>query len=128
VAHAALSRAKIDIEQAKAALEYLVTRRESITIEMVIEVVADFYNLSLEEITGSGRSKRLAAPRQVAMYLAREETKASLPQVGEALGGRDHTTIMYGYEKIAKLVEQDEKIRRDIMQIRETLYQSLPAG
>ncbi len=125
VAHAALTRERITIEQAKAALQDLVNRRETITIEMVLEAVAQYYDVSVQDLQGNSRSKRIAAPRHMAMYLAREETKASLPQIGESLGGRDHTTIMYGYEKIAKLVEQDERIRRDAMRIREALYERI---
>jgi chromosomal replication initiator protein len=56
------------------------------------------------------------------MYLIREETGASLPRVGEALGGRDHTTVMYGCEKIGELLEQDDSLRRRVLAIRETLY------
>jgi chromosomal replication initiator protein len=56
------------------------------------------------------------------MYLIREETSASLPQVGEALGGRDHTTVMYGCEKIGQLLEQDDSLRRQVLAIRQTLY------
>ena len=125
VAHAALSREEISVEQAKMALHDLVTRRASITIEMVISAASTYYKLEEEELVGSGRSKRVAHPRQMVMYLSREETKASLPQIGEALGGRDHTTVMYGYSKMEKLVEQDEKIRRDAMQVREILYQQM---
>lgn len=125
VAHAALNRESITIDQAKAALQDLVHRRASITIDMVISTVAMYYDLPIDELTGNGRSKRVSAPRHMAMYLSREETKASLPQIGEALGGRDHTTIMYGFEKMTRMVEQNERIRRDAMQIREALYQKV---
>ena len=125
VAHAALRHQTISVDQAKSALDYLVSRRSDISVEMVIEAVAQHYSQEVDELIGQGRSRRIAGPRHMVMYLAREETKSSLPQIGEALGGRDHTTIMYGYEKIAKLVEHDEKIRRDAMQIRETLYQKI---
>ncbi|MFQ5577173.1 MAG: chromosomal replication initiator protein DnaA, partial [Anaerolineae bacterium] len=125
VAHAALTKEAITLSQAKQALQNLVNRRASITVDMVIEAVAQFYDLTMDELRGTNRSKRVAAPRHIAMYLAREETKASLPQIGEALGGRDHTTIMYGYGKINTLVEQNERIRRDAMQLREILYQNV---
>lgn len=125
MAHAALTKEAISITQAKTALQDLVNRRASITIEMVIESVSEYYDLSIEDIVGSGRSKRVAAPRQMAMHLAREETKSSLPQIGEALGGRDHTTIMYGCDKMSKLVEEKEQIRRDAMRIREILYKKI---
>jgi chromosomal replication initiator protein len=125
VAHAALNREPISLEQAKVALQDLVNRRASLTVEMVIEAVSEYYNLTIEDIRGNSRSKRVSAPRHMAMYLAREETKASLPQIGESLGGRDHTTIMYGYDKVAKLIEHNERIRREAMQVREILYQNV---
>ena len=125
IAHAALNEELITLEQAKYALQDLVTRQASITIDMVIDAVTEYFGLTVEEMKGNGRSKRVAAPRQMVMYLAREETKASLPQIGDSLGGRDHTTIMYGCDKVAKLVEENEVTRRDAMKIREILYQKV---
>jgi chromosomal replication initiator protein len=68
------------------------------------------------------RSREVALPRQIAMYLMREESNISLPLIGETLGGRDHTTIMYGCDKIADLLERDDRLRRQVIEIRETLY------
>jgi chromosomal replication initiator protein len=56
------------------------------------------------------------------MYLLREEANASLPQIGEALGGRDHTTVLYAIEKVRELIEQDDRLRRQVIQIRQQLY------
>jgi chromosomal replication initiator protein len=61
-------------------------------------------------------------PRQIAMYLLREESHFSLPQIGEALGGRDHTTVMYGCDKIAEMLETDDRLRRQVIEIKEGLY------
>jgi chromosomal replication initiator protein len=61
-------------------------------------------------------------PRQVVMYLAREELQITLPQIGEVLGGRDHTTVMYGVDKIADAIDKDDSLRREILAIRERLY------
>ena len=71
---------------------------------------------------GRDRSRHIALPRQIAMYLLREEAKISLPQIGKSLGGRDHTTVMYGCEKIADLLERDDRIRRRVIAIKEQLY------
>ena len=125
VAHASLIREEITIDLAKQALQNLVNRRLSITVQMVLEVVSAYYGVTIEELKSNSRSKRIAGPRHMAMYLAREETTASLPQIGEILGNRDHTTIMYGYEKITKLVETDDTKRKEAMQLREKLYQKL---
>jgi chromosomal replication initiator protein len=88
----------------------------------VINTVADAYHLSTEQILGRERSRQIALPRQIAMYLMREEGNISLPQIGEALGGRDHTTVMYGCDKVADLLERDDQIRRQVIEIREQLY------
>ena len=66
--------------------------------------------------------KELVIPRQIAMFLLREEIKCSYPTIGQELGGRDHTTAMHAYEKIRKCLDSDEKIRQDINLIRQRLY------
>ena len=90
-------------------------------VEEIVEEVAHFYNLHADTLRGRGRSKKVARPRQVAMYLARKETQASLPQIGQALS-RDHTTVLYGCEKISQQIEEDNNLRRDVLAIRERLY------
>ncbi len=71
---------------------------------------------------GRDRSRKIALPRQIAMYLLREEAHISLPQIGEVLGGRDHTTVMYGCDKVADLMETDDKLRRQLIDIREQVF------
>ncbi|MFC1961309.1 helix-turn-helix domain-containing protein, partial [Chloroflexota bacterium] len=92
------------------------------TVDLVLEVAADYHNLGVEDLTGPRRTKKIATARQQAMYLAREATEASLPQIGAALGGRDHTTVMYGYNKISELLESNEEVRRDMKQLRLRLF------
>jgi len=88
----------------------------------VLQAVADVFGLTSEELLGRSRAREVSLPRQVAMYLLREEVNASLPQIGEALGGRDHTTVMYACEKVADLIERDDRFRRQVLQVREHLY------
>jgi chromosomal replication initiator protein len=123
IAHAAMVRHTIDIELATAALQDIVSRQAELTVGQIITAVASFYRIDEEILIERGRSKDVAAARQMAMYLAREETGASLPQIGEALGGRDHTTVMYGWEKIASQIEQNDRLRREMLSIREIIYQ-----
>jgi chromosomal replication initiator protein len=104
------------------ALADLLPRRNEVKADQVIHVVADAYNLSPDQMMGRGRTKKVALPRQIAMYLMREEGNISLPQIGDALGGRDHTTVMYGCEKISDLLERDDQFRRQVLEIREQLY------
>jgi chromosomal replication initiator protein len=77
-----------------------------------------------EDLEGKGRDKAVVLPRQVAMYLVREETNASLEHIGGLLGGRDHTTVMHGCEKISTGVQEDHQLRNDIVAIRTLLYDS----
>jgi len=74
-------------------------------------------------LKGRSRNAEVALPRQIAMFLLREEIGISLPQIGELLGGRDHTTVLHGCEKISDLIERDNNVRRDVMAIRTRLYQ-----
>lgn len=122
VAHAAMLRQPITIELANEALHDIVSRQAELTVAQIVQAVAKFYRQDPKIITGRGRSKDVAHARHMAMYLAREETGASLPQIGEALDGRDHTTVMHGWEKIASRIEQDDKLRREMLAVREIIY------
>ncbi len=104
------------------ALADLLPRRSQLTPGEIVSQVADTFGVSEEEIFGRSRSHDIALPRQIAMFLLREETNYSLPQIGETLGGRDHTTVMYGCEKITDLLERDKSLRRQVIQIKEQLY------
>ena len=88
----------------------------------VLEVVSRTFGISNERLLGRERTREVALPRQVAMYLLREEGGVSLPQIGEFIGGRDHTTVIYACEKVTDMMETDDRFRRQILQIREQLY------
>ncbi|MCI0575884.1 MAG: chromosomal replication initiator protein DnaA [Chloroflexi bacterium] len=122
VAYAQLTGGKIDGHLASLALSDLVHKPEKVTVEQVFEIVASYYHVTVDGLRSNSRSRTVAFPRQMAMYLARTETGLSFPQIGERLGNRDHTTVLYGYEKISDLVETDTNIRRDILEIKATLY------
>jgi len=122
IAYASMIRQDVSLELAEHALQDIVSRRSELTVDQIITVVARFYNLDKSVLLGRGRKKAVAFARQMAMYLAREETDASLPQIGEALGGRDHSTVMHGWEKIASKIEQDNRLRREMLSIREEIY------
>ena len=124
VAYSQLTGQPVDIELVNMALSDLVRRPDKVTVDQVVDAVCRYYKVSDDAMSSSSRSRTIAYPRQVAMYLARTETDASLPQIGARLGNRDHTTILYGYEKIAKEVERDDSIRRDTLEIKAVLYDS----
>ena len=96
----------------------------SVSARQLIEAVTGFYDLSMEEMLGKSREKRLAFPRQVIMFLLREELHCSYPMIGSELGGRDHTTAMHAYDKISGIVQKDEKLRQEINILKQKVYAS----
>lgn len=117
----------ITVQFARDTLADLVGRRAHITPSQVIETVAKFYSISVPEMVSASRNKELVQPRQIAMYLIRQETDASLPEIGGLLGGRDHTTIIHGVERVKDRLENEEQLRRDVMSVREQLYLNVTA-
>ncbi len=127
IAYAQLTDSPIDEQLANMALSEIMQRPEKVTIKQVIATVASYYRITTDALWSSSRSRTIAFPRQVAMYLARTETGLSYPQIGEHLGNRDHTTILYGFDKIKELLETDESVRRAVLEIKAILYDSVPA-
>ena len=126
VAFADLSGVPLSSQLVETALADLLPRRSDLKPSEVVRSVADAFGVPIERMLGRDRSQEVALPRQIAMYLLREESNISLPQIGEVLGGRDHTTIMYGCEKINDLIERDDRLRRRVVEIREHIYKPPP--
>jgi chromosomal replication initiator protein len=124
VAYAELNALPLTVELTHEALDeiFLDRGRPEVTPTQILETVARHYGLSTEILQGKGRSQNVAMPRQVAMYLMREETGSSLAEIGQHLGGRDHTTVLYGYEKMSQEVEVDAHLRREILGLIEELH------
>ena len=97
------------------------SRRESHSLDAVLQATAAYYHLSDRDLAGRQRTRMIALARQLAMYLAREETTASLVQIGAALGGRDHSTVMHGCTKITEMLGADAKLADDVVRIRQLL-------
>ncbi len=114
----------LTVQTAQRALSDMMRPATKVTIEDILATIAAYYQLQREDLTGPCRSRQIALARQVAMYLARELTDMSLPQIGQALGGRDHTTVMHGCDKIAALFEKDEAVRREVLEIKHKLHGS----
>ncbi|HEX9334135.1 MAG TPA: chromosomal replication initiator protein DnaA [Anaerolineales bacterium] len=104
------------------ALVDLLPQRSDVEPQKIIELVAKEWQTTVEALLGRDRSQKIAQPRQVAMYLLRKETDASLPQIGEVLGGRDHTTVMYAIQKIAGDIETKTDLRKRVVNIKQQLY------
>ncbi len=129
VAYARLTNAPITPEVAAAALTEIGASgdtKHTLTTEMVIKATAAHFALSPDSLMGKRRDKSTALARQVAMYLLREELNASWTEIGRALGGRDHSTVVHGHEKIALEIEASSALRREILDIKESLYSSAP--
>jgi chromosomal replication initiator protein len=122
-AFADLSGLPLNAGLVNSVLEDMLPRRTEVQPEEVIRRVAEAFGVTLDHLLSRDRSRQVALPRQIAMYLLREESNVSLPQIGEALGGRDHTTVMYACNKIADLMERDDRLRRQVVEIRENLYE-----
>ena len=102
VAHGSISGRRIDVELANEVLEDLFPAGEgTISIDVIQGEVCRYFGVTLDELTGDKRTRRIVGPRQTAMYLSRELTDASLPAIGRSFGGRDHTTVMYAVQKVA---------------------------
>jgi chromosomal replication initiator protein len=122
LAFADLSGAPLTPQLVEVALADLLPQRSDVQPEKIIELVAKEWQTTVEALLGRDRSQRVAQPRQVAMYLLRKETDASLPQIGEVLGGRDHTTVMYAIEKIAGDIETKTDLRKRVVSVKQQLY------
>jgi chromosomal replication initiator protein len=99
-----------------------VSSRRSLTPQQLVDIVGQFYALNRDELLGKNREKKVAMPRQIIMYLMREELKMSYPAIGEELGGRDHTTAMHAHEKVSHEVENDLKLKQELDMLRQRLY------
>ena len=124
IAHASLNRSAVNVDMAAKLLQDVIPSTETRTLSMdtISRTVAGFYHISLEEMKGKRRDKHIVFPRQVAMYLIREETASSLPAIGQAFGGRDHTTVLHSYEKISTDSKEDQRLQADLRKLRELLY------
>lgn len=122
VAFVDLSGLPLTPKLVETALVDLLPRRSKVEPEEVINSVADAFGVNVDRMLSRDRSREVALPRQIAMYLLREESNVSLPSIGKTLGGRDHTTVLYGCDKIADLLERDDRLRRQVVEIRENLY------
>ncbi|MEX1064091.1 MAG: chromosomal replication initiator protein DnaA [Candidatus Paceibacterota bacterium] len=103
---------------------YLNTPYRKTTHQLILKSVADFYGVPLTDLVKRSRKKEIVKPRQIAMFLLREETKSSFPEIGSKLGGRDHSTVIHAYEKIRREEEENESTKQELLLIKERIYQT----
>ena len=116
IAYSSLVNRDIDTQLATEALKDIIpnNRPRKITVKVVQKFIAERYNVTIDEMLSRKRTKSIAYPRQVAMYMARELTELSLPKIGQEFGGRDHTTVIHAHKKISEQIEQDPEIQAEI--------------
>jgi chromosomal replication initiator protein len=117
-----LSKLPLNVKLVDIGLADLLPKPSNIEPEEVMIQVAGAFGVSVDKLRGSDRRQEVVLPRQIAMYLLREEANYSLPKIGEAMGGRDHTTVMHACHKVTDLLERDDKLRRRVIKIREQIY------
>jgi chromosomal replication initiator protein len=123
LAFAKLQGLPMTIDTAKAAMANLSIdmRQRRVSVEDVLNAVAEHYRIQADDLKGKARDRHIVTPRHVAMYLMRQETEASLLEIGQALGGRDHSTVLHGCDKIGREVEENTALRKDVAVIRQQL-------
>ena len=94
-----------------------------ITVDKIQSVVSNFFNIHLNEMLSQRRSRPLARPRQIAMYLSKKLTTRSLPEIGRRFANRDHTTVIHAVKTITRIMEKDEEMKKNINQIKGMLFE-----
>jgi chromosomal replication initiator protein len=122
VANSHFTDLPITMDFAKEALRDMIAAQDKlVTIDNIQRTVAEYYKIRASDLLSAKRSRTIARPRQVAMTLAKELTNHSLPEIGEAFGGRDHTTVLYATRKIAELRDVDQRVKEDYNNLLRTL-------
>ncbi|GAA0398702.1 chromosomal replication initiator protein DnaA [Paenibacillus motobuensis] len=126
VAYSSLINQDITTHLAAEALKDIIpsSRPKMITIQDIQQRVGEYFNLKMEDFKARKRTKAIAFPRQIAMYLSRELTDFSLPKIGDAFGGRDHTTVIHAHEKISQQIKNDQELNKVINNITEKIKNS----
>jgi chromosomal replication initiator protein len=124
VAYASMGAMPISIELAQAVLSNVLynPKKRQITPERIAVAVSEYYSVPLEALRGQKRDKAIVVPRQIAMFLMREETDVSLLRIGAELGGRDHSTVLHACDKITRESAGNDELRREIAAVRELIY------
>jgi chromosomal replication initiator protein len=124
VAYASMGAMPISIELAQAVLSNVLynPKKRQVTPDRIARAVADYYGVDMDALRGQKRDKAIVLPRQIAMFLMREETDASLLRIGAELGGRDHSTVLHACDKINRESAVNDELRREIAAVRELIY------
>ncbi len=124
VAYASMGAMPVSIELAQAVLSNVLynPKKRQVTPERITQAVSDYYGVGMEQLRGQKREKSIVVPRQIAMFLMREETDVSLLRIGAELGGRDHSTVLHACDKITREMQVNDEMRREVAAVREMIY------
>jgi len=118
---AQVSDDNLSLQTVKSLIKDSVNSQDTVNIDDVIETVSNFYNINSDKIHEKTRKQNIVKPRQITMYLLREDYNFAYPEIGDKIGGRDHTTVIHSYKKIKKELETNSELTQDIHQIRALL-------
>ncbi|MFT8351456.1 chromosomal replication initiator protein DnaA [Clostridium saccharoperbutylacetonicum] len=126
IAYSSLTNREVTVDLASEALKDIISKRQGkhITIDLIQDIVSSYFNLRVEDLKSQRRTRNVAYPRQIAMYLSRKLTDMSLPKIGEEFGGRDHTTVIHAYEKISGNLKTDDSLQHTVNDITKKLTQN----
>ena len=109
---------KIDLEITKEVLkDFTFDKKKNFTIQNILKTVASYYDIKVSDIKSKRRTREISTTRQIAMYLCREHTKSSLPEIGKQFGGKDHTTVIFSHKKISNNVKENNDLKSSIQDI-----------
>ena len=118
VAFGKMSKKSLNVSDCKIILKDIYNSTKVITIDKIQNVTSNFFNISLSDMLSPRRSRPLARPRQVAMYLAKKLTSRSLPEIGRKFSNRDHTTVIHAVKTIEKLKESNDELRKNVEELK----------
>ena len=127
VAYASFTQQKIELPLVEEVLkEFTLDKNKNFTTPIILKTVAEFFNIPVSDIKSKKRSRSISIPRQIAMYLCRTHTKYSLPDIGRQFGGKDHTTVIFSYNKISKLINENNDLSRSVKEITDIIESGKP--
>ena len=124
IAFSRVHNKSLDIGDCKKILRDVFSQIKVITVDKIQNTVSNFFNIALSEMLSQRRSRPLARPRQIAMFLAKKMTTRSLPEIGRRFANRDHTTVIHAVKTITRLSEQDDEMKKNISQIKSLLLEN----
>lgn len=127
VAYSSFTRQPLNLEHTKEILkDFTLTQTQNFTVQNILKTVAAFYDIKVSDIKSKKRTQKISNTRQIAMYLCREHTKSSLPEIGKQFGGKDHTTVLFSHKKISGIIKENNNLMKAVGTILKTIENGKP--